>query len=352
MASTQSSIFGGLPYEKYVYFDFLVPRGDDLLEHSNSYVGIGGPAIAEPEEMVGGAAHEFFHLWNVKRIRPAEMWPYDYSREKETPLLWVSEGFSLYYSNVSVYRAGLRSRKEFLDAAGAAIAQTENSGERNYTSPAEASISTWQHGTGGIYYAQGQNLAALLDLSIRHDTGGRASLDDVMRGLYREFYLRGKGFTTEDMIGVIDRLTKQDYHDFFRRYVWGVEVPPYEAIFGYAGLRVEKKTSKAFRLGMGLKRIADGKLEIFGIAPDGPAAGTGLLAGDVIEKVDGKDPLSFRWQTMMGETYKLTIRRTDKTFEIPFKIGSRDVVSYSIAEMKNPTPGQLKIRDGWLATNK
>src|SRR5207302_1517530 len=87
---------------------------------------------------------------------------------------------------------------------------------------------------------QGQNLAALLDLSLRHDTGARAGLDDCMRALYRDFYQRRRGFTTEDLVRTLNRISGRDYHDFFRRYVWGTEVPPYDAIFGYAGFRVEK----------------------------------------------------------------------------------------------------------------
>ena len=353
VASTESALFGGLPYEKYLYFYFFVTKGDDLLEHSNSFVGIGG--VSQPEEMIVGAAHEFFHLWNVKRIRPAEMWPYDYSNENETPLLWVSEGFTVYYANVAAYRAGLMTKKEFLGSAGGSIGGVENREARAYVSPAEASVSTWLGYDTPVafsisYYTQGKNLAALLDLSIRHDTGGSASLDDLMRGLYREFYLRGKGFTTEDMIGVINRLTKRDYHDFFRRYVWGVEVPPYETIFGYAGLRVEKTIRKTINFGMGTK-VSGGELLIYAVTPNLPAAAAGLLVGDVIEKVNDKDPLSFRWQ-MPGETVKMTIRRAGEKKDIPFKIGSRDEASYDLVESPQATPDQLKIREGWLTMSK
>jgi predicted metalloprotease with PDZ domain len=97
---------------------------------------------------------------------------------------------------------------------------------------------------GISYYAQGENLGALLDLSIIHDTAGTSGLDDVMRTLYRDFYKKGKGFSTEDMISVINHLTARDYHDFYRRYVWGVEVPPYDQILGYAGYHIEKQKRK------------------------------------------------------------------------------------------------------------
>jgi len=245
VANAQSSIFGDLPYDKYVYFYFFArpeSNAGGALEHLNSFVAF---AFAPtPEAMIGTASHEFFHLWNVKRIRPAGMWPYDYSREDETPLLWVSEGFTNYYGSLAVYRAGLSTRRQFLESVQRAINGVESSEARTYISPANSSVSTWVGydtpvAFGISYYTQGQNLGALLDLSILHDTNGASGLDDVMRALYREFYQRGRGFTTEDMIGIIQRLTGRSYREFFRKYVSGVDVPPYDAILRYAGFQAE-----------------------------------------------------------------------------------------------------------------
>jgi predicted metalloprotease with PDZ domain len=177
------------------------------------------------------------------------MWPYDYSREQETPLLWVSEGFTSYYGDLALVRAGLRDRDWFLREMERVIQAVETNDARNYISPADSSTSTWIGYDSFIafevsYYPQGDNLGGLLDLSLLHDTAGRAGLDEVMRALYNEFYLRGRGFTTADMVRVINRITKGDYSDFFRRYVWGVEVPPYDRIYGYAGYKVEKPSNK------------------------------------------------------------------------------------------------------------
>jgi predicted metalloprotease with PDZ domain len=360
VASAQGAVFGGLPYQKYVYFYFFRPAESGAsagLEHLNSQVIFFSAGQAtEPEKIVGGVAHEFFHLWNVKRIRPAEMWPYDYSSENETPLLWLSEGFTNYYGDVTLYRLGLMSRKDFLDSVEGSIGGVENTDARAYISPADASVTTWLRSSEAVrafgisYYTQGQNLAALLDLSIRHDTGGSAGLDDLMRGLYRDFYLRGRGFTTEDLIGVINRLTRRDYHDFFRRYVWGVEVPPYETIFGYAGLRVDKTARKTFSLGLGTK-LTDREYVISRVAPDKAAAAAGLLVGDVLEKVNGKAPFSFRWQ-VPGDTVQMTIRRAGERKEIPFTVGSRDAFGYNLVESPGATPEQVKVREGWLGTSK
>jgi predicted metalloprotease with PDZ domain len=249
IAEVQAAIFGDMPYEKYVYFYFFARAESNAagaLEHSNSFVAF-APATetVQPEWLMGTAAHEFFHTWNVKRMRPAEMWPYDYSREMETPLLWVSEGFTNYYTNLSLLRAGLINREQFLETVARAINGVESNPARAYISPADASTSTWLgYDTPQpfeiSYYTQGQNLGALLDLSIIHDTEGAARLDDVMRALYKDFYLRGRGFSTDDMLAAIKRLTRRDYREFYRRYVWGVEVPPYDEILGYGGYRVEK----------------------------------------------------------------------------------------------------------------
>jgi predicted metalloprotease with PDZ domain len=254
--AAQSAIFGGLPYEKQVcFYFFLRPESNagGALEHSNSFVAF-APAgnLATPEMLIGTAAHEFFHTWNVKRIRPMQMWPYDYSRENETPLLWVSEGFTNYFSSKTNYRAGLIDRNRFLAGVAGAIGGVETNEARKYISPADASTSTWiGYDTAQpfeiSYYTQGQNLGALLELSILQDTSGRNGLDDVMRSLYKDFYLRGKGFSTADLLAIINRLTRSDYTQFFRKYVAGVEVPPYNNILGYAGFQLDAEAVKERR---------------------------------------------------------------------------------------------------------
>src|SRR5436309_4543920 len=293
VAIAEGAIFGEIPYEKYVHFYFFArpeSNAGGALEHLNAFVAFAYGN--EPDNLIGTAAHEFFHLWNVKRLRPAEMWPYDYSRENETPLLWVSEGFTNYYSNIAQLRAGLRNREQFIQAAAQAITGVESNEARHYISPANASTSTWLGydtpvAFGISYYTQGQNLGALLDLSIIHDTAGVLGLDQVMRTLYNEHYKRGKGFTTEDMIAVINRLTKRDYHDFYKRYVWGVEVPPYDEIFSYAGYKTESMSQRSARLDFETRIDAAGEVQLARARPGSAAAAIGLQAGDVLVTVDG-----------------------------------------------------------------
>ncbi len=351
-----SAMFGGLPYEKYVHFYFFAPaesNASGALEHLNSFVAFAPPGnIATPEMIIGTAAHEYFHLWNVKRIRPAEMWPYDYSRENETPLLWVSEGFTNYYGGLAMYRAGLMTSENFVRRTADAASGVENTEARSYISPAESSVSTWAGydsptAFGISYYTQGQNLGALLDLSIRQDTDSKSSLDDVMRMLFSDNYKRGKGFTTEDMIAIVNRLTKKDYHDFYRRYVFGTEIPDYDRIFGYAGYKLEKKTEQAPEFGFGI-RNRNGGVMVNSIEPGGAAAMAGLKVGDVITKIDGVSPARAAFDKFAGKTIKLTVERGGTESEMPMKVGSRDVLSYHLAEQSGATQQQIKIREGWL----
>jgi predicted metalloprotease with PDZ domain len=363
VAAAQSAIFGGLPYEKYVYFYFFArpeSNAGGALEHLNSHVSFAHST--NPDFMIGTASHEFFHLWNVKRIRPAEMWPYDYTREDETPLLWVSEGFTNYYGNVALYRAGLRTREQFLQSVEGAINGVESDDARGYISPANSSISTWVGydtpvAFGISYYTQGQNLGALLDLSILHDTGGAARLDDVMRALYREFYQKGRGFTTEDMIGIINQLTRRDYHDFYRKYVSGVEIPNYDTLFAYAGYRAKNESRQSPAIGVGIELSADG-VRITRVVADGPAAKAGLQAGDIVLSFDDvdlrKDPevLIAGLADRVGKRVKLAIKRGGKDQLIDLQVGTRTEASYKIAALANPTPDQLKIREAWLKVGK
>ena len=352
----QSAIFGGLPYEKYIAFYFFMPaqsNASGALEHQNSYVAF-APAgdRSTPEGIIGTGSHEFFHCWNVKRIRPAEMWPYDYSRENETPLLWVSEGFTNYYGVVATFRAGVTSKENFLARVADAAAGIENSEARKYISPANSSVSTWAGydtptAFGISYYTQGQNLAALLDLSIRYDSQNQYDLDDVMRALLNEHYAKGKGFSTADLIEIVSRLTKKDYNDFFNRYVFGTEVPDYDKVFGYAGFKLIKKTDATPDFGFSV-RPRNGGFAINGVETGGSAAKAGLKVGDVITKINGGSPFEAPFGTFAGKEIKLTVNRDGVESDMPMNVASREYIAYNLTETTGATTQQVMIREGWL----
>src|SRR5262249_38617351 len=261
-----------------------------VLEHQNSFVAIWNPdALPLPDDMVGQASHEFFHVWNVKRIRPVQMWPYDYARENETPLLWVSEGFTGYYASLTSYRAGLRDARSFIGDTARAIVDVDGNGARRYVSASDSSTSTWIDYASPLpfrisYYPQGRNLAGLLDLSILHDTNGASGLDEVMRTLFTDFYQRGRGFSTEDLIRVINRINRKSYESFFSRYVSGTDVPPYNTFLGYAGYQLERATRKIPFLGVNLNSLG----RVTGFPPGSDAAASRLQQDDLIVSVDGQ----------------------------------------------------------------
>jgi predicted metalloprotease with PDZ domain len=360
LAQTEGKIFGGLPYRKFVHFYFFrraETTASGALEHQDSYVAfVNAGAQAQPDDMVGQAAHEFFHLWNVKRIRPVQMWPYDYARENETPLLWMSEGFTIYYGSVASYRAGLTDAQSFVDGVARTLSAVENNEARHYMSVSDASTSTWigydsPVPFGVSYYTQGRNLAALVDLSIRHDTRGASGLDDVMRTLFTDFYQRGRGFSTEDLIDVINRITGNSYGSFFSRYVTGIEIPPYETIFGYAGYQLERATRRSFDLGVSFDQSGS----ISRVHPGSSAGAAGLSVGDFLLSIDGQaldrqsGPAVFRsLNEKVGQNLTLRIRRDGDERELGMKLDSREEVTYRIVDGGSPTLEQLKIRESWL----
>jgi len=224
-----ANLFGELPYKQYLIINvFEGDRDMGALEHQNSYFAIEAKMSAIPEVLLDLAeltAHEFFHVYNVKRIRPADMWPYRYDERNYTRLLWFAEGVTQYYTPRGLLRAGLRNRDEYLQTTAYNLGAVREDEPGKYISLEEASINTWvgsrSFGEGQFfyvdYYARGAAIGLLLDLSIRHDTRGAANLDDVLRALYQNYYLKHRGYTSADLLAVINQLTKKDYREFLDR---------------------------------------------------------------------------------------------------------------------------------------
>lgn len=358
----QSAIFGGLPHEKYVYFYFFMKedwKKDTALAFSNSAI-----TFVEPENrpsvkiMHYGAAHSYFHLWNLKRIRPAEHATPDYSQMSVTPLWWMFEGFTSYYGELSILRAGIDTKAEFLHGLEDMITALQYHDARPYFSPANASMLAWmgyEVSRGFVVNSsiQGRVLAALLDLSIRHDTNNKAGLDSVMNALYRDFHLRGKGVSTEDLLAVINRLTRNDYRSFFDRYVWGTEVPTYDQFLGYAGYRYEKYNEKVPYIGI-RPNVTPNGLQVTEVVAGSPGATAGLKAGDIVLTIDemnvaaGTSGLR-EWLTpQIGKTISVGIKRGEEAKTVNLEVHSRDEERFRVSEVPAPTPAQLKLREEWL----
>ncbi|HJZ68831.1 MAG TPA: PDZ domain-containing protein, partial [Blastocatellia bacterium] len=164
---------------------------------------------------------------------------------------------------------------------------------------------------------------------------------------------KGRGFTTEEMIATVNRVTRRDYHEFYRRYVSGVEVLPYDTILGYAGYKLESSSRRTPQLGIEIDETPEG-LKITRVDRGGPAFKSGLRAGDILMRVDGMDVQKDQQAVMewleqrIGNGVKLAIKRAGKDLAIDLEVGSRNEASYKIVELSNPTPDQKRVREAWL----
>lgn len=260
------ALMGTPDYEGYLFlmhFDPTAPRGDGM-EHLASTQIINTRTLGqegELEDALDTAAHEFFHVWNVKRLRPVELGPWDFTRPVNTRSLWIAEGFTNYYGGLMQRRAGVWNDERFFSGLAGAIKFVENTPGTRLISAEEASLiasfidrtphyqRTNLAETTISYYSKGEVIGIVLDLLIRGKTRGRASLDDVMRRMYEEFYLRsptttyylrGRGYTGADFERAVSQAAGTDMSEFFTRHVRGVETLPYEEAFAYVGLRLVK----------------------------------------------------------------------------------------------------------------
>ena len=243
-----STLIGDIPYDHYVFLAIGGGRGG--IEHANSCsLSFNGKDLNTPngrERMLSFIAHEYFHGYNVKRIRPVELGPFDYQRENRTNLLWVSEGFTVYYEYLLLRRAGITTADQFTAALEKNIAAYENTTGHLYQSLTEASYATWSDGPFGgslektiSYYDKGPAVAMLLDLAIRHQTHNAASLDDVMVRLYREYYQEKKrGFSDAEFRQACEIVAGTPLDEVFG-YATTTKDLDYDKYLGYAGLKIE-----------------------------------------------------------------------------------------------------------------
>ncbi len=298
IASAQHKLFGGPPYDRYVLLLYLetgpIHFGGGL-EHSFAQLDI-LPALAFADTagnfgpfVFPLVAHELYHAWNVKRIRPAELWPYDYRIEQFTPLLWVSEGITEYYASVTLARAGIWNVSDFWENVGDNLSTVE--GEDRIEAVEDASLNTWIDPifiSDSYYYPKGSLLGLLLDIKIRNATDNRASLDDVMRRLYSDFYLKRRGFTTSDLLGILaSYLGAEETRRFYRAYVDGRQSLPYRETFALAGVRYVADSVRGPFLGVATDLAAEEGpgARIVQVLPGSAAEAAGLVPGDQLIKV-------------------------------------------------------------------
>ncbi len=356
-----AKIFGGeLPYNDYTFI--LNLRGGGGLEHLNSTAlqtnRFGFKPDARYKGFLGLVAHEHFHLWNVKRIRPDALGPFDYENENYTKLLWVAEGATEYYSNILLLRAGLITQREFLAQRAGGIQQLQARPGRFETSLEESSFDAWikfyrpdENAVNNqiSYYDKGEIVNMMLDMSIRSASGGTKSLDDVMRYLWAEFFKKNRNFTPEDYQKVSEMMAGKSLDDFFAKYVRGREDIDYDSIVNPFGLQMKVTTPNANRAYIGADTVEEnGRLNIRTVPANTPAYEQGLNTGDQIVAMDGYRAstaflTSYLNEKKPNDKVKLSIFRFDKLSEMTFTLGSNDRREYSFATVAEPTEAQQKL---------
>ncbi|HEX8474289.1 MAG TPA: PDZ domain-containing protein [Pyrinomonadaceae bacterium] len=387
------ALMGDLPYRNYTFILMTHPTAGGGLEHLNSTALIwrrfNFRTDADHTDFLTLVAHEFFHLWNVKRIRPDALGPFDYTQENYTRLLWVAEGITSYYENILTRRAGLMTDKDFLSRLARSFQSLQNTPGRLEMSVEEASFDAWieyyrpdeQTVNSAIsYYDKGAILGALLDLEIRRRSNGARSLDDVMRYLYTEFAGKNRNYTPEDFQRAAEIAAGASLDDFFRRYVRGREELDYNTALAVAGLRLETVAGDAAKPApqkayfgatltnageyVALSSNPSSGVVRASLSPDAvvvkavpfgtPAYNQGLNVGDQILAIDGirvtRDNLNARLEERRpGDTVRLTVFRLDELRTFDIKLGARIDPNFRILPITQPTAEQMKTYTDWLA---
>jgi len=353
-------LMGRAPYEEYLFIYHIgAPAGGagGGMEHANS-TAIWIDSIAA---LPGVTAHEFFHLWNVKRIRPASLEPVDYAREQWTRALWFAEGVTSTYGSYTLVRSGLWTRKQFYEDLAAQITELELRPARRWKSVEEASLDAWLEKYSLYrgpefsisYYNKGQLIGVLLDILIRDVTNNRASLDNVLRALNEDFARRGRFYRdSADIRAAAEEVVGRSLAEFFARYVAGTDELPCTEYLARAGLVLKSLGRAGAEFGFWVGRGPDGTSVATAIAPGSPAERAGVREGDVLVELNGaafpRHPARWLREHYPGETARLRIRRDGLEREVSFALGERQEHIYQIEEEAKPTAKQRRTLKGLL----
>ncbi|HVS87190.1 MAG TPA: PDZ domain-containing protein [Candidatus Acidoferrum sp.] len=357
----QIKLMDGAPFKRYTFIFHIgkaaAGAGGSGMEHAYS------TAISVPsdEYLPGVAAHEFFHLWNVKRVRPASLEPVDYTKEQHTRALWFAEGVTSTYGSYTLVRTGIWSRQRFYEDLGGQITELEARPANRWQSAEQSSLDAWlekyslynQPERSVSYYTKGQVLGILLDLLIRDRTNDEKSLDDVLRALNSDFAKEGTFYRDSlDIRLTAEKIAGGSFEEFFQQYVSGTDPLPYEHVLTLAGLQLGKTQRKRAALGFDTGRDANLGLVVRGVEAGGVAEQAGLRAGDVIVKWNGGEASRRleRWvrEQNAGSLLRLLVRREEKEFALEIHLGEVTETYYQVEEKGHAGEKARRIREGLL----
>lgn len=362
-----------VPYERYVFFNLLTGEGGGI-EHKNSTVMMESPLEARSEEgwrhWLRLVSHEFFHTWNVKRLRPRALGPFDYEREVYTESLWLAEGVTSYYDDLIVHRAGLSTRERFLKDLGRAIGRLQNRPGRQVQSLAQASHDAWikhyrqdenSDNSSVSYYNKGAVVAFLLDAEIRRATDGSRSLDHLLRSAYRR-WAGDEGFTRPGFEALASEVAGTDLSGFFHHAVETTGELSYGPALDWLGLRFAPAKAKdseedngdgpAAWLGADTE-IEDGRLVVAEVPRETPAWHGGLQAEDEIVAVDGYRVPPRGLSGLLaayrpGETVPVLVARRGRLAELTVTFGEKPEERWRLEVDPDATEEQRARLAAWL----
>jgi len=379
ICEAEAALFGGLPCPRYLFIVHLSDKGRGGLEHMDSCTllyprfGLGTPKGWE--DFMTLAAHEYFHLWNVKRIKPKALVPFDYSQEVYTSLLWAFEGVTSYYDNLLVRRAGIMSANRYLTRLGETLTSLQATPGRGVQTLADASWLSWiKHyrpdenspNSAISYYLKGEVVACLLDLEIRRATRDGKSLDDVMRLLWQRFG-HGRGVPEDGVEAAVAEVAGPSLRPFFDRALRSTSELDYR-VFSQVGLearfRVKEsagdkggtpprsKAAEAKPRGW-LGVVGRGGSTLATVLDGSPAMTAGLYADDEVVALDGyrvdSGSLVSRCEDRRpGEQVTVTVFRRDSLIQVPVTLGAKPADAVFLARVEHPTEEQKAAYHRWL----
>ena len=366
----QSALFNGVPFNAYHFiFEFVPEMIGHAVEHSNSSCYVLAEAFTHDTSrfnlLYNVISHEFFHLWNVKRIRPAALWPYNYQSEPFTGLHWFTEGVTSYYADLILVRSGIISRQHYYKSLAGITSQMENSYAEKSISPYQASIDSWLQGSnyshpdlGISYYSLGHRLGILLDLTIRARTQGDKGLDDVFKLLFSQYYKQDMGIPENGIQKACEEISGTSFQDFFDSHITGTEQIDYKTLFASAGLSFEKKLDAGAgleNLGVRGSKFTGDTITIGRIIPGSDAMLSDLKEGMIITAVNGKPFQEKSLESYFSETEapsKLIFTVVDHGEIALTWSGQHNKFVFSLEEDPKATDLALKTRENWLRSSQ
>ena len=364
---TEAKIFGGLPYEKYLFLLHLSGSGYGGLEHKDcctlNYPRLGFRDRDKYNRFLQLVAHEFFHLWNIKRIRPQALETFDYEQENYTSSLWFSEGTTSYYDILIPLRSGVYNRKKFLENLSKDLTRYLTIPGRHVQPLGESSFDAWiklyrrdgySDNNQISYYLKGQFVSLLLDLLIRAKYHNQRSLDDVMRLLWQRFGKEEIGFTPQQLQQSIEEIAEQDLSIFFHNYLETTAELPFDDYLQPFGLKVKPIPDKEPVPHLGLKvSTENGRESIKFVEANSPAAIAGIDIGDELLAIEGLKVKSGELNEHLksyqsGDRISVTIFHQDELKTLSATLAEPRPIRYEIVQDHNLSDLQQQNLSGWL----